>query len=55
MIEDVMYGGVETAWREFGLAGWDRYRLWMYAPEGNIKRSTHLDARAGEPKVPMTW
>jgi hypothetical protein len=50
MIEDRMHGVVRTAWREFGLAGWDRYRLWMYAPEGQIKRSLHLDGRGDDPK-----
>lgn len=55
MIEDVLHGQVDSAWREFGLAGWDRYRLWMYAPDGDMKRSTHLDSRAGEPKVPMKF
>jgi hypothetical protein len=50
MIEDRMHGVVHNAWREYGLAGWDRYRLWMYAPEGNIKRSLHLDGRGADPK-----
>jgi hypothetical protein len=50
MIEDVMYGIVHTHWREYGFAGWDRFRLWMYTPEGNIKRSGHLDARGDDPK-----
>jgi hypothetical protein len=50
MIEDVMHGVVHNAWREHGLAGWDRYRLWLYAPEGQIKRSYHLDARGDDHK-----
>lgn len=50
MIEDVMHGRVHNDWREFGLAGWDRYLLWMYAPEGNIKRSLHLDGRGADRK-----
>lgn len=49
MIEDVMHGVVHTHWREFGLAGWDRFRLFIYAPEGSIKRSGHLDARGNSP------
>jgi hypothetical protein len=52
MVEDLMHGVVHNAWREFGLAGWDRYRLAMYAPEGNIKRSLHLDGRGDDPKWP---
>jgi len=50
-IEDRMHSVLEVAWRKHGDAGWNRYRLWMYHPEGNIKRSTHLDGRAGEDKV----
>lgn len=50
MIEDVMHGVAHNEWRQYGLAGWDRYRLWMYAPPGNIKRSYTLDGRAGDPK-----
>lgn len=51
MIEDRMHGIVHTAWRTYGLAGWDRYRLAMYSPHGdNIKRSLHLDGRGDDPK-----
>lgn len=51
MIEDVMHGVVHSAWRDYGLAGWDRYRLWMYAPQGgNIKRSYTTDGRGADPK-----
>ncbi|HLU95328.1 MAG TPA: hypothetical protein VKZ89_00655 [Thermobifida alba] len=50
MIEDVVHGPVQDDWRQFGLAGWDRWRLWMYAPEGNMKRSYHLDGRGDDPK-----
>jgi hypothetical protein len=50
MIEDVMHSVVHTAWRTYGLAGWDRYRLAMYAPPGNIKRSLNLDGRGTDAK-----
>lgn len=52
MVEDAMHGVVESAWRDFGLAGWHRYRLWMYSPPGgdNIKRSYTLDGRGEDPK-----
>lgn len=50
MVEDRMHSVVESAWRQFGLAGWHRYRLWMYAPEGQIKRSYTLDGRGEDPK-----
>ena len=29
------------------------WKLWIYHPPGDMKRSRHLDAREGEPKVPM--
>lgn len=45
MIEDVMHGVVASAWQDFGLAGWFRYKLAMYAPLGNMQRSLHLDSR----------
>lgn len=53
MIEDVMHGVTEAAWRD-GLLGWCRHRLWLYAPQdGNMKRSAHLDGRGGDPKYAM--
>lgn len=55
MIEDVMHGVIHTHWREYGLAGWDRFRLWMYAPQGNMKRSRHLDSRGEDAHVPMVF
>jgi hypothetical protein len=33
--------------------GWYNWRLWIYTPEGNIKRSYHLDGRGGDPKFEM--
>lgn len=54
MVEDVMHSVVHSAWRDYGKAGWDRYRLTMYAPEGNIKRSLHLDGRGEDPKWEMS-
>ena len=50
MVEDKMHGVVHSAWRDYGLAGWDRYRLTMYAPRPNLKRSLHLDGRGDDPK-----
>lgn len=55
MIEDRMHGVVESAWREEGAAGWGRWRLFMYAPGGDMKRSFHLDGRAGDPKFDMRY
>lgn len=46
MIEDVMHGIVATAWNEYGIAGWERFKLGIYHPDDpNIQRSTHLDSR----------
>lgn len=45
MIEDVMHGVVASAWLDYGLAGWARFRIGMYAPPGNLQRSLHLDSR----------
>lgn len=53
MIEDRMYSLVESAWRDDGEQGWDRWRLAIYQPVGDIKRSTHTDARATDPMYPM--
>lgn len=43
MIEDRMHGIVQSQ-------SWEHHRLWIYSPEGDIKRSTHLDSRGSEPK-----
>lgn len=42
-IEDRFHGKVQDD-------GWDDHKLWIYHPEGNIKRSYHLDGRAGTRK-----
>jgi len=55
MIEDVMHGVVQTAWNRHGIAGWEQFRLVMYAPPGSIQRSTHLDGRGDDPKFPMRY
>lgn len=49
MIEDRMHGVVENDWLQHRDPG--RFRLTMYAPEGDIKRSTHLDGRGTDPKL----
>lgn len=55
MIEDCVHGVIANAWDELGEAGWDRFRLWMYAPGPDMKRSTHLDGRAGDHKGEMRF
>lgn len=53
MIEDVMHGIVDSYVEEQGIMAWYNFRVWMYHPgeNENIKRSYHLDARAGDLKV----
>lgn len=52
-IEDKLYGLVRNDWTDHGEAGWDKWRLWIYTPEGNIKRSAHSDARGEEEKYEL--
>jgi len=42
-IEDRFHGKVQDD-------GWESHKLWIYHPEGSIKRSYHLDGRAGTRK-----
>lgn len=55
MIEDNMYGKLEDAYRNRGRAGWDEFKVWIYTPEGDIKRSYHLDGREGDDKYESTF
>lgn len=55
MIEDRIYGILESAYRERGKAGWDWFRIWLYYPNGDIKRSYHLDGREGDSKFEETF
>lgn len=56
MIEDVMHGvvqhGTYTARKQVRDA-WKTWRMAVYAPEGDMKRSTHLDGRGDDPKYGM--
>jgi hypothetical protein len=50
-IEDKFHGVVQDD-------GWDKHKLWIYHPEGSIKRSYHLDGREGTQKFTVddeTW
>lgn len=51
-IEDKMYGVIVNYYNQFGDSGWAQFSLWIYTPEGSIKRSEHLDSRAGAEKAP---
>jgi hypothetical protein len=53
MIEDVIHGAVIEDCRKDSIMGWYSWRLWIYHPEGNIKRSYHLDGRGDDPKYEM--
>jgi hypothetical protein len=50
MIEDVMHGVVQRAHVD---GGWGMFRLFIYTPPGDIKRSTTSDGRGDEPKFEM--
>lgn len=49
-IEDVMHSVCHQTYLVDGVNGWNQHRLVYFHPEGNIKRSRHLDGRDGEPK-----
>lgn len=49
-LEDLLHGIIYEAYKIDGMQGWQNYRLAIYHPEGNIKRSYHTDGRAGEEK-----
>lgn len=54
MIEDRLYSLYEGDWKDRGKKeAWDRWRVTIYQPEGDMKRSTHLDSRGEDPKFPM--
>ena len=55
MIEDPLYGRITTEYLERGEAAWWDFRLFVYAPEGSMQRSYHLDSRGEEPKFSMTF
>jgi hypothetical protein len=49
-IEDTTHGRIQddiSPYNNFNKEGWDKHKLWIYHPEGNIKRSYHLDGREG--------
>lgn len=55
-IEDKMHSVVIDAYKQEQLQGWNKFKLWIYHPNGgNIKRSYHLDGRAGEQKYEMKF
>lgn len=56
MVEDAMHGVVQYHYRTYGMHGWDRFKLAIYAdPEPTMQRSYHLDGRAGGEKYQMLY
>lgn len=49
-IEDTFHSVVQQDYYRDGLFGWYKHRLWIYHPEGNIKRSYTTDGREGTRK-----
>lgn len=49
-IEDLMHGKLYESFLQDGILGWNQWRVHIYSPEGNIKRSYHTDGRAGGKK-----
>lgn len=56
MIEDVVHGKLYNAFARRGKAGWNDWRVWIYAPEGqSLKFSLNLDGREDDPKYDMVF
>ena len=53
-IEDLIHGKLHEDYVVSGELGWNQWRVYIYHPEGNIKRSYHTDGRAGEKKLDNT-
>lgn len=49
-LEDLLYGRLHEDFIHHGMDAWNRWRTFIYHPEGQIKRSYHTDGRAGEQK-----
>lgn len=55
MIEDGIHGKVAEAYRTRGLVGWNEFKVGIYAPKGDMKRSYHTDARGQDSKFDETF
>lgn len=54
MIEDRLYSLLESTWKDHGKEeAWRTWGVTIYQPDGDMKRSTHLDSRGEDPKYPM--
>lgn len=48
--EDYLHGKVINDWNIDGIHGYNNWKIAIYAPEGNYKRSLHTDGRQGDVK-----
>ena len=55
MIEDRIHGYPSEAYRRRGKVGWQDWRIWIYTPKGDQKRSYHIDGRQGDSKFDNTF
>jgi hypothetical protein len=55
MVEDPLYGHILDEYHERGEAAWWDWRLFVYAPEGSMQRSYHLNSRGDAPKYSMKF
>jgi len=55
MLEEVIYSVVAVECQVHGEAGWWDWRLWCYTPEGDMRRSGHLDSRGSDQKYKMLY
>jgi hypothetical protein len=53
MIEEPNYEAFAADVARLGEPGWWEWREWIYTPEGDIRRSGHLDSRGDDPKYEM--
>jgi hypothetical protein len=49
-IEDLIHGKLHNAYLQDGKQGWNQWRVHIYHPYGNIKRSYTTDGRGNQPK-----
>jgi len=54
-IEDVVHGKPISAYQDNGIVGWNLWKIWIYAPEGDMKRSETIDGREDDPKYEMRF
>ena len=53
-IEDFIYGPIVNACKDRGMVGWNDFRVAIYHPDGDIKRSKNLDGRKDQEKFSET-